>query len=139
MTHTTYSTATYTTTGKLTTPVTDLAAARQYLDEPMEDFIRYCNESLVPVVHSIRWDLLDESYWIVRVVTNRLLTDDEAHELSDWINGQNSDGLGEGFEQQPFAEHYDVDDYGDPDDDTYAMSSFDWQNDTCSLTLVKAS
>ena len=135
-------TCTYTTTGKLTNPVTDLAAARTYLDEPMVDYIRYCDEALVPVVHDIRWDLLDEESWIVRLVTTRPLTDPESEKLSEWISGQNSDGLGEGFEQQPFAEHYDEGDDGRwgyvEGDDEITMSSFDWQDNPCTLTLVRS-
>ena len=29
------------------------------------------------------------------------MTEEEEKELRDWIRGQNSDGLGEGFEQRP--------------------------------------
>ena len=39
-------------------------------------------------------------------VDGRELTEQELEKLSDWISGQNSDGLGEGFEQQDFAESY---------------------------------
>jgi hypothetical protein len=141
-------TTTYTTTGKLTAPVSDLAAARRYLDEPMVDYIRYCDEALVQVVHDIRWDLLDEDTWTVRVVTNRPLTADESAKISEWISGQNSDGLGEGFEQQEFAEHFTViegeifgedgydGDYCDEWDESLT-SSFDWRTNPCTLTVVR--
>jgi hypothetical protein len=46
-------TTTYQATGRLDFPVSDLSAARQYLDEPMEEYIQYCSEDLVPVVHTI--------------------------------------------------------------------------------------
>jgi hypothetical protein len=36
----------------------------------------------------------------VNVSLTENLTKDETEELKDWISGQNSDGLGEGFEQQ---------------------------------------
>lgn len=125
---------TYRTTGRLTNPVTDLAAAREYLDEPMVDYI---DKDLVPVVHDIKWDLTSTEAWQVEVITHRALTEDEAKRLSEWISGQNSDGLGEGFEQQPFAEHEEYDEYGSPDEDSYCMSSFDWEVNDCKLTLIK--
>jgi hypothetical protein len=124
-------TTTYQATGRLDHPVSDLSAARAYLDEPMEEYMKYCSEDLVPVVHTIRWDLATEQDWKVTLVTNRELTAEESKQVSSWISGQNSDGLGEGFEQQPFAEH------GDDEDDEWVMSSFDWQTNPCTLVVVK--
>ena len=40
-------------------------------------------------------------YGTVDVRLTEPLTNDEDERLRDWITGQNSDGLGEGFEQQP--------------------------------------
>lgn len=125
-------TVTYRTAGELTMPVKDLAAANAYLNEPMEEYVKYCDEALVGVVHTIRWSLIDEASWQVEVVTNRRLYDTERARLSEWISGQNSDGLGEGFEQQPFAEHE-----GDDEDDDWSMSSFDWQTNKCPLVITK--
>lgn len=84
-------------------------------------------------VHSVTWDLLDDVTWEVTLVTDRELPPEQLSLLSEWISGQNSDGLGEGFEQQPFAEHEDEDDCGEV---VYHMSSFDWEENTCELMLV---
>lgn len=49
------------------------------------------------------WDLAyigDELYGKVDVRLTESMTSEEAAHLRDWICGQNSDGLGEGFEQQ---------------------------------------
>ena len=55
---------------------------------------------------------------------------------------QNSDGLGEGFEQQSFASYeieddyncgYDEDEYIEPE---YVMASFDWETNDYEFTLV---
>jgi hypothetical protein len=127
----------YRASGKLDHPVSDLAAAREYLDEPMEDYVY--PDALKEAVFTIRWDLSDEDTWFVLVYTHRALTPEESTELSSWISGQNSDGLGEGFEQQRFAEFEpkynrwgDRDDEEDPE-----YASFDWQTNDCSLTLIK--
>ena len=65
----------------------------------------------------------------------RLLNQDELDFVSSWITGQNSDGLGEGFEQQEFAwmPYDDDDDYYDDGE----MASFDWQTNNYKLHLVK--
>ena len=125
-------TTTYRATGKLTIPVSDLNAAREYLDEPMVDYI---DQALVGVVHTIKWDLADEDTWTVEAVTNRHLTVEESTALSEWISGQNSDGLGEGFEQQVFAGHWSEDD--DEDDASDCMSSFDWQTNDYHLVITR--
>ena len=41
-----------------------------------------------------------ELYGCITVQTAGPLTEEEEQDLKDWISGQNSDGLGEGFEQQ---------------------------------------
>lgn len=125
---------TYRTGGTLTNPVNDLTAARAYLSN--DDMTEYVGDGLEEVVLHIQWDLYDESTWGVVVFTHRLLTDEESTALSSWISGQNSDGLGEGFEQQTFAEHFERDRYGNIEEDI-EMSSFDWQTNDCTLTLVK--
>ena len=125
-------TVTYRAEGRLTNPVTDLQAARAYLDEPMETFLCWDDQvDLRAAVHTIRWDLISVSTWQVMVVTNQALDADQLTRLSEWISGQNSDGLGEGFEQQPFAEHE-----GEDDDDDWEMSSFDWGDNPCTLRVV---
>lgn len=45
-------------------------------------------------------EINDIPYGYVDVVLNAPLIDSEIDELKDWISGQNSDGLGEGFEQR---------------------------------------
>lgn len=45
-------------------------------------------------------EINDTPYGNVDVVLNAPLNDSEVDELKDWISGQNSDGLGEGFEQR---------------------------------------
>lgn len=125
-------TTTYKATGRLTTPVSDLSAARAYLAQ--DDMTQYIHpEYLQRTVHSVNWDLTDTDSWVVTVVTHQPLTPDASAELSSWISDQNSDGLGEGFEQQSFAEHCERDAYGNWDDETYEMSSFDWQDNPCTL------
>lgn len=45
-------------------------------------------------------EINDTPYGYVDVVLNAPLNDSEVDELKEWISGQNSDGLGEGFEQR---------------------------------------
>lgn len=133
-------TSMYRTRGKLTNPVTDLSLARAYLEQ--DDMTKYVGTwgdtvAIKDVVFDINWGLEDEETWQVTVVTTRPLTDAESAALSEWISGQNSDGLGEGFEQQPFAETFDRDQWGDIDEDSYQMASFDWETNPCTLELIK--
>ena len=99
---------TYRTNFHLNVPVNDYEKAKAYLEE--DDMVQYfkdrANDELRNKVISIDWVLEDDESGYIQVVTNSVLTDEEQKEISDWIAGQNSDGLGEGFEQQPFAESY---------------------------------
>lgn len=125
-------------------PVNDLDAAREYLDEDMTRYLidsfgyRKGMETLKPDdIVSIKWKLLDESKGKIIIITTRKLTATESKAISEWISGQNSDGLGEGFEQQDFATTYLSDDSYN-DEDVYediACSSFDWKTNNYELHL----
>ena len=61
------------------------------------------NNGVSEKLRSAEWDCErrnGELYGCITVLTAGPLTEDEEQDLKDWISGQNSDGLGEGFEQQ---------------------------------------
>lgn len=128
--------ARYVTEFHLTNPVNDWDAAHDYLQA--DDMKKYLIDDLDYLkltrlkpsdIVNLEWDLQDEDYGLIYLDTAIDLTDDELDVISDWVRGQNSDGLGEGFEQQPFAEiryEGDEDEYGYSDYDT-DMASFDWE------------
>lgn len=78
--------------------------AAKYLHD--DDMTQYIPDELKGVVTFVQWTLDDVDKVHVDVYSNRELTDDERKSMTGWIEGQNSDGLGEGFEQQKFAEAY---------------------------------
>ena len=130
----------YKTQGSLTHPVSDLNAAREFLREHGKDIHQYIYpDEAKPNVHSVTWDLRNQIAWEVTVVADEELPPVQRELLSSWISGQNSDGLGEGFEQQPFAEHdLDEDEYEDGEErDQFIMSSFDWETNPCTLEVFK--
>ena len=121
---------TYCTDFTLTNPVNDFGAAQAYLTD--DDMTKYWkNGHKQSKVIKIQWDLIDEQTGHIVVITNDELTSNEADELSNWISGQNSDGLGEGFEQQDFAwiPYDDEEDEGE-------MASFDWETNDYKLVLI---
>ena len=97
----------YETPFSLVAPVNDLEAAQAYLEE--DNMVEYLDKercSAADDIKAITWILEDEESGVIRVNAIRELTEEELDQLSDWISGQCSDGLGEGFEQQDFAESY---------------------------------
>ena len=93
----------YRTSGVLTGTIEaeNVAQAQAYLTD--DDMTQYLDKECGPIEH-IEWKLeADGHNWSVTAYTQRELTDDELKALSSWISGQNSDGLGESFEQQDFA------------------------------------
>lgn len=120
-------------------PVNDFEAARDYLTS--EDMTKYLinsfnhhkdMETLKPEdIISIEWKLLDEEEGKIILITTRKLTDKESKAISEWISGQNSDGLGEGFEQQDFAFAY----YENDEEYKLMYSSFDWRTNNYKLHL----
>ena len=64
------------------------------------------SESTRAKIMSAKWGFNNIDGTLFGVVTAKLkepLTGDEEEVFKDWILGQNSDGLGEGFEQQDKA------------------------------------
>lgn len=113
----------------------DLAQA--YLTH--DDMTQYVDSELKDVVLKVAWSLADGGDgWRVDVETSRELSADESKKLSEWISGQNSDGLGEGFEQQDFAWNSSgYRDYADIDEsEDGEMVSFDWRSNDCALERV---
>lgn len=109
------------------------ANMEQYLDPPLNE-----------VVEDLRWhlDSNGHDYRVVAFAT-RDLTQDELKKLGSEVSGQNSDGLGEGFEQQDFAEQdaecgechgcengFGCDEYG-------GMISFDWETNPHEFVRIK--
>lgn len=128
--------------GTLTGTVNDVAAAQKYLTEDnMTQYLDIC-----PSVVYIYWNLHSDGHtYDVTAISMRELTENEITELTEWVQGQHSDGLGEGFEQQPFAETpedepewwEDADEH-DPDlcDYEETMVSFDWRTNETKFALV---
>lgn len=126
---------TYETKFNLTSEVNDYIEAYNYLAE--DDMTQYLDEKFKNIVESIEWVLKTTNSGIIVVSATRELTNDELTELSEWISGQNSDGLGEGFEQQEFAineEEYDEDEEDAEYEPEYYMASFDWTTNNYTLT-----
>lgn len=70
----------------------------------MEQYF-YDNSDIESKLESIVWgfEIFDNRlYGVTTVELTESIDEDEINDLRDWISGQNSDGLGEGFEQQDF-------------------------------------
>ena len=140
----------YRTYFKLVEPVIDLNEAREYLTE--DDMVQYLkgddrqDPNTTKDVTKITWILQDEQSGYIELEATRELEDYELSKISDWVSGQNSDGLGEGFEQQDFA-CYDIDEDGYPIDSNRmwdyegetetVMASFDWHSNQYKFELYK--
>jgi len=135
----------YRTYFKLEYPVLDINDAQEYLSE--DDMTKYLkddnriSQSTRNSVTNIAWILQDEQSGYIELETTVELSDLELMSISNWVSGQNSDGLGEGFEQQGFA-NYQIDDgWGngdeyDADSDIWIMASFDWRTNDYKFELV---
>jgi len=132
----------YRTSGKLTGAIErdNLEAAQRYLREDSKgapiNMQQYLDPPLAGVVELLEWSLEgDGRSYTVTAFASRELDEAELKQLASEVSGQNSDGLGEGFEQQDFAWD-DAGDCGDCKDceegyscgmDEGRMISFDWQ------------
>jgi len=136
----------YRTYFRLEVPVNDVSEARNYLSsDDMTQYMRYDDriKDFYHKIDKIEWILRNEQSGYIELKTNSELTEKELLQVSDWVSGQNSDGLGEGFEQQSFACYEDNDYYGynedeDYDDyeDNFVMASFDWRTNDYIFELI---
>ena len=115
---------------RLKDSVSDREAAQKYLSE--DDMSEYlCGDDgdgragNIGKIVGVFWALDGYSSGKVVLLTSGILTEDECRTAGEWIRGQCSDGLGEGFEQQDFA-CYDA--AGDGEDgEEWAEAGFDWE------------
>ena len=124
--------------------VNDLSAAQVYLTEDdMTVYLKDDNripENVRNAVEKIEWHLTDECSGNIELQTNRALSADELKPISEFVSGQNSDGLGEGFEQQEFANYEDegLEGYDESDwDNEWIMASFDWKTNEYIFEFVR--
>ena len=95
----------YVTYFKLTDKLKDLNAAIEYLKA--DDFTIYLKsdsrltDSLKSKIDKLDWILKDESLGYIYLTTNTSLSNDELSQISNWVDGFNSDGLS--FSDQDFA------------------------------------
>lgn len=103
--------------------------------------LKYCDCSCRGKIASMTWFLMEELYGnpysgFIVVDCYEPLTEAEKSELSNYIRGQNSDGLGENFEQD-FSWYEELDDEDDEDgwggDYEPRMCSFDWYHNKYTL------
>lgn len=136
----------YQTTFYLLADVLDLDEAQAYLEE--DNMLYYFdNEEIKRKLRSIKWHLVDCGSGYIEVIANEELSENELEEISEYIKGQNSDGIGESFEQQDFASYDaallndrgEIDDsllYDDDYEEDWVMASFDWNSNYYVLELV---
>ncbi len=142
--------STYGTSFTLTNPVNDYNAALDYLQA--DDMTQYLIDDLDYLglshlegkIKEIRWVLEDEQSGYIVLYTTEPLAEEDLDKISEWISGQCSDGLGEGFEQQDFASGEDFEEYEYEDEDgetqtdyeeVNTMASFDWETNDYKLKL----
>lgn len=97
-------TAIYRSTGTLThaIPSDGIGQAQAYLAR--DDMSKYLDPPLDEVVVRLEWTLHNDGFaYHVEAIAQRELTELELTHLAEEVSGQNSDGMGEGFEQQDFA------------------------------------
>ena len=138
----------YQTTFYLLADVLDLDEAQAYLEEDnMLDY--FDNEEIKRKLQSMTWHLVDCGSGYIEVIANEELSENELEEISEYIKGQNADGIGEGFEQQDFASYDaallndrgEIDDsllYDDDYEEDWVMASFDWNSNYYVLELVES-
>lgn len=151
-------TYTYSTPFEFTNPLPDGKSfhdARRYLDSwnvPTKDCpsMSYFLRESVPEAErlglNVAWRLGSPEGGSIEVESPEELDAETLSKISRWISGQNSDGLGESFEQQDFAYLGDGEDESWDDEEDYDYDpfldtecvSFDWQDNDYMLMLWNA-
>lgn len=144
----------YRTYFKLLAPVLDVKEAQDFLQaDDMTEYLKrdtyHCKNVDKASLVSIKWILRDEDSGYIELIANTELSQDDLDSISEWVSGQNSDGLGESFEQQDFACYcsHDTPNYWEYDEEWEAMTpvddrdwfmaSFDWQTNDYKFELER--
>jgi hypothetical protein len=141
----------YKTNFNLKCPVLNIQEADDYLRK--DDMTKYLLDDLrshstaspeeIGKIEEIYWTMNDRDSGSVVLVANDRLLPATLSKISEWVSGQCSDGLGEDFEQQPFASYQDkYGGYYDDDDNwvdaDYCMASFDYNTNDYKFTQVNS-
>lgn len=142
----------YRTYFNLVCPVIDVNEAKQFLlRENMTNYLKSDNKTskIAQDIISITWILKNEDSGYIELESNNEIQDSDLDIISNWVSGQNSDGLGESFEQQDFACYcsHDTPNYWEYDEEWEAMApvddrdwfmaSFDWKTNDYKFELYQ--
>lgn len=92
---------------RLSDPVNNLEEAQSYLssDNMTTYLIDDVEDRLKSVIMKIEWIQDTNTSGYVELQTNDYLSEEDLNWIRDWIDGQNSDGLGSGYSEQDFANY----------------------------------
>lgn len=92
---------------RLSDPVNNLEEAQSYLssDDMTVYLIDDVEDRLKSVITKIEWIQNTNISGYVELQTNDYLSEEDLDWIRDWIDGQNSDGLGSGYSEQDFANY----------------------------------
>lgn len=119
-------------------PVNDLEEAQNYLTN--DDMTKYLlddiDDRLKSIITHIEWVQDKAISGYVELQTTDYLTEDDLNKIKEWIDGQNSDGLGAGYSDQDFANYEHVclkEVYNEYDDDV--MLCNEYEQVMCTISL----
>jgi len=92
---------------RLSDPVNNLEEAQSYLssDDMTTYLIDDVEDRLKSVITKIEWIQDTDISGCVELRTNDYLNEEDLDWIRDWVDGQNSDGLGSGYSEQDFANY----------------------------------
>ena len=92
---------------RLSDPVNNLEEAQSYLssDDMTTYLIDDVEDRLKSVITKIEWIQDTDISGYVELRTNDYLNEEDLDWIRDWVDGQNSDGLGSGYSDQDFANY----------------------------------
>ena len=119
-------------------PVNDLEEAQNYLT--IDDMTKYLlddiDDRLKSIITHIEWVQDKAISGYVELQTTDYLTEEDLNKIKEWIDGQNSDGLGSGYSDQDFANYEQVclkEVYNEYDDDV--MLCNEYEQVMCTISL----
>lgn len=139
----------YKTNFYLSNEVLDICGANDFFEEENENMTKCLKSDFSKIsdkIIKIEWKLTKADQGIVVLNTEEKLSKETLNEISGWIQGQNSDGIGENFEQEYFASYTEREwdqsrgynlSYEDDENngDCLTVCEFDWRTNQYELEL----